>query len=77
VQSRIFAGGRLLMDGKPELLSFGESREGSLRQVVGPLKLDPLMAPGDYVLQVIVRDQLAPPGQPRTATQFTDFQVRQ
>jgi hypothetical protein len=26
---------------------------------------------------VIVRDLVAPPGQARTATQFTDFQVRE
>jgi hypothetical protein len=50
---------------------------GSRRQISGQLKLDPLMAPGDYILQVTVRDLLAPPGQPRRATQFTDFQVRQ
>jgi hypothetical protein len=65
------------MDGKPERVTFGEARDGSPRQVSGPIKLDPLMAPGDYILQVIVRDLLAPPGQPRTATQFTDFQVRE
>jgi VWFA-related protein len=77
VQSRIFADGRLVMDGKPERVAFGEMPDGARHQISGPIKLDPLMAPGDYVLQVIVRDLLAPPGQPRTATQFTDFQVRQ
>jgi hypothetical protein len=65
------------MDGKPERVTFGEARDGSRRQIVGPIKLDPLMAPGDYVLQVIVGDLLAPPGQPRTASQFIDFQVRE
>ena len=35
------------------------------------------MAPGDYVLQVTVRDLVAPAGEPRTATQFADFQVRE
>jgi VWFA-related protein len=77
VQSRIFAAGRLVMDGKPERVTFGEARDGSRRQIIGPIQLDPLMAPGDYILQVTVRDLLAPPGQPRTATQFTDFQVRE
>jgi VWFA-related protein len=77
VQSRIFAAGRVVMDGKPERVTFGEARDGSRRQIVGPIKLDPLMAPGDYVLQVIVGDLLAPPGQPRTASQFIDFQVRE
>jgi hypothetical protein len=77
VQSRIFAAGRVVMDGKPERVTFAEARDGSRRQISGPLKLDPLMAPGEYVLQVIVQDLLAPPGQARTATQFIDFQVRE
>jgi len=77
VQSRIFAAGRVVMDGKPERVTFGEAQDGSRRQISGPIRLDPLMAPGDYVLKVIVQDLLAPPGEPRTATQFIDFQVRE
>ena len=77
VQSRIFASGRVVMDGKAERVTFGEASDGSRRQISGPIKLDPQMAPGDYVLQVTVRDLVAPPGQPRTATQFIDFQVRE
>jgi len=76
VQSRIFAGGRLVLDGKPERVAFPEAPDGSRRQISGPIVLDPLMTPGEYILQVIVRDLLAPVGQPRTATQFIDFQVR-
>jgi VWFA-related protein len=76
-QTRIFAEGRLVLDGKPGRVTFGEMPGGSRRQISGQLKLDPLMVPGDYILQVTVRDLLAPPGQPRRATQFTDFQVRQ
>jgi VWFA-related protein len=77
VQSRIFAAGRVVFDGKAERVTFGAAADGSRHQVSGSIMLDPLMSPGDYVLQVIVRDLLAPPGQPRTATQFTDFRVRQ
>jgi hypothetical protein len=77
VRTRIFADGRLVLDGKPGRLTFAELPAGSHRQITGQLKLDPLMAPGDYILQVTVRDLQAPPGQPRTATQFTDFQVRE
>ena len=77
VQSRIFASGRVVMDGKPERVTFGEPSDGSRRQISGAIKLDPQIAPGDYILQVIVRDLVAPPGLPRTATQFIDFQVRE
>ncbi len=77
VQSRIFAAGRVVMDGKPERVTSGEVPDGSHREISGTVKLDPLLAPGDYVLLVIVQDLVAPPGQPRTATQFIDFQVRE
>jgi hypothetical protein len=50
---------------------------GAHQQISGHLVLDSQIGPGDYVLQVTVRDMLAPPGEPRTATQFTDFQVRE
>ncbi len=74
VHTRMFAAGRVVFDGKPERMTFGELAAGARRQITGHLKLDPKMAPGDYVLQVTVRD-LA--GEARTATQFTDFQVRE
>ncbi len=77
VQTRIFADGRLVLDGKPGRVTFAEMPGATRRQFAGQLKLDPLMAHGDYILQVNVRDLLAPPGQPRTATQFTDFRVRE
>jgi hypothetical protein len=77
VQTRIFAEGRVVFDGRSGRFNFEEAPEGSHRQIFGQLKLDPLMSPGDYILQVTVRDMLAPAGQPRTATQFTDFQVRE
>jgi VWFA-related protein len=77
VQTRIFAGGRAVFDSKPGRVSFAAVARGAHQQISGHLVLDSQIGPGDYVLQVTVRDMLAPPGQPRTATQFTDFQVRE
>jgi VWFA-related protein len=74
MHTRMFAGGRVVFEGKPERMTFGELPAGARRQITGRLNLDPKMAPGDYVLQVTVRD-LA--GEAHTATQFTDFQVRE
>ncbi len=74
VRTRMFAGGRVVFDGKPERMTFGELAAGTRRQITGHLKLDPKMAPGDYILQVTVRDLV---GEARTASQFTDFQVRE
>ncbi len=77
VRTRILAEGRVVYDGDAGRISFGETPAGARSEFTGHLRLDPLISPGDYILQVIVRDVLAPPGQERTATQFTDFEVRQ
>jgi hypothetical protein len=77
VKTSIFAGGRAVFEGKPGRVSFAGVARGAHQQITGHLTLDPQIGPGDYVLQVTVRDTLAPPAQPRTATQFTDFQVRE
>jgi VWFA-related protein len=77
IQTRLFADGRVVLDGEPDRITFGEPAKGTHSQIGGHLKLDPLMAPGNYLLQVTVRDQLAPAGAPRQASQFIDFQVRQ
>ena len=63
-----------VFEGKPERMTFGELAAGSRRQITGHLKLDSKMAPGHYILQVMVSDLV---GEARTASQFTDFQVRE
>jgi len=74
--ARIYAGGRLVVDGKAEPLTL-VGVQAPRTQLRGLIRLDPKMAPGDYVLEVTIRDRLAPQGPARTATQFVDFQVRQ
>jgi hypothetical protein len=76
-RTRILAEGRVVFEGTPRRIAFGETPAGAHRQINGQLTLEPKMAPGDYILQVTVRDTLAPPGETRTATQFIDFQVRE
>ena len=56
MHTRMFAAGRVVFDGKAERMTFGELAAGTRRQITGHLKLDPKMAPGDYILQVTVRD---------------------
>jgi VWFA-related protein len=76
-QTRILAGGRLVFERTQKGIVFGEAPVGARRQIKGRLNLESRIAPGDYLLQVTVRDALAPPDKPRTATQFIDFQVRE
>jgi VWFA-related protein len=74
VHTRVFAGGRVVFEGRPQRMNFGELAAGLRRQITGHLTLDSKMAPGHYILQVIVRDLV---GEARTASQVTDFQVRE
>jgi VWFA-related protein len=77
VQTSMFADGRLVFEGQPRRVDFGMLTAASQRRIHGQFKLEPLLAPGDYVLKVTVRDLVAPAGEPRTATQFADFEVRE
>jgi VWFA-related protein len=77
VQTRILAEGRVAFEATQKGIAFGEAALGARRQVSGKLSLEQRISPGDYILQVTVRDTLAPPGERRTATQFIDFEVRQ
>ncbi|MCX6627181.1 MAG: hypothetical protein NTW28_06085 [Candidatus Solibacter sp.] len=77
VQTRILTEGRVVYEGVPGRIAFGEAPEGTRRRITGQIKLDRQVAAGDYILLVMVRDLLAPSGQTRTATQFIDFQVRE
>ena len=65
------------LKGSPAGSTFGEMTANARTPDYGQFNLEPLMAPGDYVLKVTVRDLVAPAGESRTATQFADFQVRE
>jgi VWFA-related protein len=77
MQTKVLSGTSVVLNGAPLPISFEESPRGSHRQISGTLKLNDLVPPGDYLLQVTVRDLLAPANLPATATQVIDFQVRQ
>jgi VWFA-related protein len=77
VVTRIFVGGHVVFETKQGRVTYSGMPAGSRRMIRGELRLDARMVPGDFVLQVTVRDTLAPPGQVRTATVFTDFQIRE
>jgi hypothetical protein len=67
----------LVFEGQPSRVDFGMLTAASQRRVHGQFRLETLLAPGDYVLRVTVRDLVAPAGELRTATQFADFEVRE
>jgi hypothetical protein len=73
-QTRVFREGKPILTGNPTPLDVTGQRD--LQRLVGgaQLQLGPELLPGQYVLQVIVDDQLAK-GKQRTATQWIDFEV--
>ena len=77
VVTRIFAGGHVVYESNVGRVAYSGMPAGLRRMIRGELRLDARMVPGDFVLQVTVRDTLAPPGQVRAATVFTDFQIRE
>jgi len=71
---RVFRDGKLVLDGVPQRLDATGQKEMQRLRGGGALSLGGKMLPGDYILQVIITDNLAPQKQ-RIATQFVQFEV--
>jgi VWFA-related protein len=73
-QTRIFRDGKPIFTGSPE--PFAAADQPDLKRINGAarIQLGPQLPPGEYVLQIIVSDNLAKEKQ-RTATQWIDFEV--
>ncbi len=73
-QMRMFRDGQPVFTGK--MLSPDVSKQANLKRlsVGGGLRIGPDLTPGNYVLQVLVTDMLAPEGR-RQATQWIDFEI--
>jgi hypothetical protein len=77
VQTRLFKDGEQIYEGKPTPLPSGGPQPDPKHMIGGGrLKLGDKIAPGDYVLQVIVTDKLAKEKY-RVATQSMDFEIQQ
>ena len=73
-QMRIFRDGKLLLEGKQNPLD--PNGQTNLQKIAagGALSLGNTMSPGDYVLQIIVTDNLAKEKR-RVSTQFVQFEI--
>jgi len=69
--SRVFRDGQEIFTGKPQPLNIADEPNPNHLVGGGVLRLGAKMAPGDYVVQIVVNDKAAK----STATQWTDFQV--
>jgi hypothetical protein len=73
-QVRLFRDGQPVFSGKENLLDFSGVVDPKRMISGGTIKLGTDLAPGDYVLQVIVKDMLADEKH-RTVTQWMDFEI--
>jgi len=75
-QTRLFRDGQQVYEGKPMPLQTISQQDPKHLLGAGAMKLGAGLAPGDYVLQVIVTEKSGGE-KPHTATQSTDFEVVQ
>jgi len=73
-QVRLFREGQLVVEGPETSLDPGQQTDLTRLQDDGLFKLNKGVAPGEYVLQIIVKDLLSNENR-RTATQWIDFEV--
>lgn len=74
IQTRLFENGKPTFEGKP--IAFDTTGQTDLTRISfsSAINLPPKMKPGEYVLQIVVTDQLAKEKR-RTAAQFVEFEV--
>lgn len=75
-QLRLFHEGKLVLDSNQIPIKFAEQTDSQLINSTGAIKLGVGMASGDYILQIIVIDNLAKENN-RVATQWVQFEIVQ
>jgi VWFA-related protein len=73
-QARLFRDGQLIYQSAPQPFDAGRQADAERLLAAGSLQLGADLAPGEYVLQVVVEDSLAG-GESGLAAQWIDFQV--
>ena len=73
-QVRMFRDGKLVFTGKETILGAGNLPDPKRIAAAGSIQLGTDLLPGDYVLQIVVKDMLADEKH-RTVTQWMDFEI--
>ncbi|MGH9941716.1 MAG: hypothetical protein ACRD9R_05065, partial [Pyrinomonadaceae bacterium] len=73
-QTRLFRDGQPVYTGIPHPLALKQQPDMKRLSVAGRLRLGSNLVPGDYVLQVIITDQLRD-GKQRVKSQWIDFEI--
>jgi hypothetical protein len=73
---RLFRDGQTVFTGKPQTLDVSQQKNMKRLMGAGRIRLGPDLIPGEYIVEITVTDALAPKAL-GTATQWTDFEIRQ
>ncbi|HSK72601.1 MAG TPA: hypothetical protein VK892_12940, partial [Pyrinomonadaceae bacterium] len=76
LQTRIFRDGKLYFEGKPAPVETAGQTDLGRIKASGSISLGSAMPPGDYVLQMVVTDNLAKEKR-KIAAQFVQFEIVQ
>lgn len=74
IQTRLFRDGKVILEGAPSPVETSRQPDARRIEVLDAVTLGTDLAPGEYVLQLIVSDQLAK-GDKRLAAQTVDFEI--
>ena len=74
IQTRLFREGKLFFTGRVQPINLGNQSDPKRLAAGGGLQLGSEMAPGEYILQIVVTDPLAKEKY-RVATQWIDFEI--
>ncbi len=74
VQTRLLRDGKPVFEGQPQPFDAGQQTDLARLQASGRLQLGTQLPPGEYVLQIVVTDESAPPANARTF-QWIDFSL--
>lgn len=75
-RTRIFRDGQLVYEGTDQPLNATQHPDLKRISIITRLRLGSNLAPGEYVLQIVVTDLIAKPkDKHRVATQWTDFEI--
>lgn len=74
-QTRIFRDGKLLYEGKPQPVNVSGQTDSQIGYGTGAISLGSDMETGDYILQIVVTDNLAK-DKYKITTQFVQFELR-
>ena len=74
-QTRVFRDGKLLFEGKPQPVNVSGQTNLQVEYGSGAINLGSDMETGDYILQIIVTDNLAK-DKYKITTQFVQFEIQ-